>query len=63
MILILDYSGEFALELVRRLRAEQVYTTICCGATTAEQIRAMQPRGVVLAGASAGGMGVFDAEI
>ena len=63
MILILDYSGEFALEMARRLRMEQVYTTICCGATTAAQIRAIQPRGIVMAGASAGGMGVFDAEI
>lgn len=63
MILILDYSGEFALETARRLRAEQVYASICCGATTAEQVRAADPRGVVLAGASAGGAGVFDAEI
>ena len=63
MMLILDYSGEFALDTARRLRAEQVYAEICCGATTAGQIAAIAPRGIVLAGESAGGKGVFDAEI
>ena len=63
MILILDYSGEFALDTAKRLRAEQIYGRICCGATTSEQIRQMDPRGIVMAGASAGGAGVFDAGI
>ena len=63
MMLILDYSGEFALDTARRLRAEQVYAEICCGATTAGQIAAIAPRGIVLAGANAGGLGVFDAEV
>ncbi|MDO5377364.1 MAG: 7-cyano-7-deazaguanine synthase [Clostridia bacterium] len=61
MILILNYSDEFAMEAARRLRAEQVYSVIVSGMTTAEQVRKMAPRGIVMAGERAGGSGVFDA--
>ena len=39
MILILNYSDEFAAEAARRLRGEQVFSKIISGMTTAEQIR------------------------
>ena len=63
MILILNYSDEFALEAARRLRAEHIYCRIISGMTTAGQIREIAPRGVLLAGESVSGEGVFDAEI
>lgn len=63
MILILNYSDVFSAEIARRLRAEQVYARIVCGATTAAQIRGMNPRGIILSGEAAGGQGVLDAGI
>lgn len=63
MILILNYSDEFALEAAKRLRAEQVYCKIVAGMTTATQIREMEPRGILLTGEAASGAGVFDAGI
>ena len=38
MILILNYSDEFAVEAARRLRGEQVFCKIISGMTTAAQI-------------------------
>lgn len=63
MILILNYSDEFAMEAARRLRAEQVYSVIVSGMTTARQIREMAPRGIVMAGERVNGAGVFDAGV
>ena len=63
MILILNYSDEFSREIALRLRGEQVYGRIVSGMTTASQIAAMQPRGIILSGAAANAPGVFDAGI
>lgn len=63
MILILNFSDEFSLEAARRLRAEQVYSRILPGMTTAAQIRQNAPRGILLCGEPVSGQGVFDAEI
>lgn len=63
MIVVLNYSDEFTMETVRRLRAEQVLGRIVSGTTTAEQIRRMEPRGVILCGEPRSGAGVFDASI
>lgn len=63
MILILNYSDEFSMEIARRLRSEQVYARIISGMTTAEQIRRLDPRGVILSGEPASAHGVFDAGI
>lgn len=63
MILILNYSNEFAVEAARRLRKEQVYSRIVSGMTTASQIRELNPRGIVMTGERECGAGVFDAGI
>lgn len=56
MILILNYSDEFSMEIARRLRAEQIHARIAAPETTAEQVKALAPRGVILSG-EAGGKG------
>ena len=63
MILILNYSDEFASEAAKRLRAEHVYCRIISGMTTASQIRDIAPRGILLTGEARSAAGVFDAEI
>lgn len=63
MILILNYSDEFAVETARRLRAEQIFCRVVSGATCASQVRELSPRGVLLIGEPGSGTGVFDAAI
>ena len=63
MILILNYSEEFSLEVARRLRAEGVYGRIISGMTTAAQVKELAPKGVILCGAASNAPGVFDAGI
>ena len=63
MILVLNFSNEFALETARRLRAEQVYSQVVSGMTTAAQIREIAPRGIILAGEACCSSGVLDAGI
>lgn len=63
MILILNYSDEFAIEAAGRLRGEQVFCRIISGMTTAAQIAQAAPRGIVLCGEPKSAAGVFDAEI
>lgn len=63
MILILNYSANFAVETAKRLRAEQIYSRIVSGATSSEQIRALDPRGIILSGESGTASGVLDAGV
>lgn len=63
MILILNYSDEFASEAAKRLRAEHIYCRIISGMTTAAQIKEIAPRGILLTGEPRNAAGVFDAEI
>lgn len=63
MILILNYSDEFSMQIARRLRAEQVYAKVLPGSTAAEEVRAMNPRGVILSGEADGCGGSFDGGI
>lgn len=63
MILILNYSDEFAVEAARRLRGEQVFCKIISGMTTAAQVEQIAPRGLILCGEPKSAAGVFDAEI
>lgn len=63
MILILNYSDEFSIDIARRLRAEQVYARIVPGNITADEIAVIAPRGLILSGESAGKTGSFDAKI
>ena len=50
MILILNYSDEFAVEAAKRLRGERVFCKIISGTTTAAQVAEIAPRGLVLCG-------------
>ena len=63
MILILNYSDEFAVEAAKRLRGERVFCKIISGTTTAAQVAEIAPRGLVLCGEPKSAAGVFDAEI
>ena len=63
MILILNYADAFAAEAAQRLRDERIYTRIISGMTTAGQIRAMEPKGIILCGEPVSAQGVFDAQI
>lgn len=63
MILILNYSDEFSLEVACRLRAENVYGCIISGMTTAAQVKELNPKGIILCGAAGNAPGVFDAGI
>lgn len=63
MVLILNYSNEFSLEIARRLRDEQICALIVSGDTTAGQVREMDPRGVILSGDAMGESAAFDAKI
>lgn len=63
MILILNYSDEFSVEIARRLRAEQVFARIVPGDTKADEIAVIAPRGVILSGEAAGAEKQFDAKI
>ena len=63
MILILNYSDEFAVEAAKRLRGERVFCKIISGTATAAQVAEIAPRGLVLCGEPKSAAGVFDAEI
>lgn len=60
MILILNYSDEFAREAARRLRAEQVYSQIINGMSTAMQVKQWSPKGIILCGKASSSQGVLD---
>ena len=61
-ILVLSFSDRTAMDIARRIRAERVFSLILPASTTAAQIRALSPKGIVLSGAESG-HGVLDAEI
>ena len=63
MILILNYSDEFSIEIARRLRAEQVFARIVPGDTKADEIGVIAPRGVILSGGPAEACASFDEKI
>ena len=61
-ILVLSFSERTAPDLARRIRGECVFSMILPGSTTAEQIAALSPKGIILSGEESGG-GVLDAGI
>ena len=63
MILILNYSNEFSMEMARRLRAEHVCAKIVGGDVTAQQVRALSPKGLILSGEAKGSAASLDEEI
>ena len=60
MILILDHSQEYGMEIARRLRAEQIEARIAPADAAAQRIRSMDPCGVILCGEAEG---TLDSEI
>ena len=63
MILILDSSMEYGLEIARRLRTEQISAQIAPEGATAAQIREIDPKGVILCGELEAANGGFDEAI
>lgn len=63
MILILNNSDEFSMEIARRLRTEQVCARIEDAAVTAECVAALAPKGIILAGGTEGCEKKFDEQI
>ena len=59
-ILILDYGSQFTQLIARRIREERVYCEIHPPTMTVEEIRAWQPRGVILSGGPAS---VYDEDV
>lgn len=60
MILILNYSNEFSMEMAKRLRAEHVCAKIVSGRISAEKAREMQPKGIILSGEAKGSTASMD---
>lgn len=60
MILILNYSDEFSMEIARRLRAEQIHARIAAPEISVQKVEALAPRGVILSGEAAGKGAVLD---
>jgi GMP synthase (glutamine-hydrolysing) len=52
-ILILDFGSQFAQLIARRVREQQVYCEIVRHSITAERIRELAPRGIILSGGPA----------
>ena len=50
MIAILDFGSQYSELIARRIRETQVYSEVLPYHTTAEQLRAWQPRGIILSG-------------
>lgn len=59
-LIILNFDRQYAAALASRLRAEKIYCRILPGPTLAQDIRLLEPRGLVLAG---GVTGQFGSEI
>ena len=49
-IIILDFGGQYTQLIARRVRQMKVYSYVLPFRTTAEEIRAMQPTGIILSG-------------
>lgn len=50
MILILDFGSQYSELIARRIRETQVYSEVLSYRTTAEQLRQLNPRGIILSG-------------
>ncbi len=58
MIVILDFGSQYSELIARRIRETQVYSEVLSYRTTAEQLRQLCPRGIILSG---GPNSVYDA--
>lgn len=50
MIIILDFGSQYSELIARRIRETQVYSEVLSYRTTAEQLRQLNPRGIILSG-------------
>ncbi|MFM7425775.1 MAG: glutamine-hydrolyzing GMP synthase [Elainella sp.] len=50
MIVILDFGSQYSELIARRIRETQVYSEVLPYRTTAEQLRQLDPRGIILSG-------------
>ena len=58
MIVILDFGSQYSELIARRIRETQVYSEVLSYRTTAEQLRQLNPKGIILSG---GPNSVYDA--
>jgi GMP synthase (glutamine-hydrolysing) len=58
-IVVLDFGGQYTQLIARRIREQQVFSSILPCTTTLEEIRKLEPAGLVLSG---GPSSVYDAE-
>ena len=58
MILILDFGSQYSELIARRIRETQVYSEVLSYRTTADQLRQLNPKGIILSG---GPSSVYDA--
>ncbi|WP_156120506.1 glutamine-hydrolyzing GMP synthase [Neosynechococcus sphagnicola] len=58
MIAILDFGSQYSELIARRIRETQVYSEVLSYRTTAEQLRQLSPKGIILSG---GPSSVYDA--
>ncbi len=58
MIVILDFGSQYSELIARRIRETQVYSEVLSYRTTVEQLRQLNPRGIILSG---GPSSVYDA--
>ncbi|MBV6621602.1 MAG: glutamine-hydrolyzing GMP synthase [Rivularia sp. (in: Bacteria)] len=59
MIAILDFGSQYSELIARRIRETQVYSEVLSYRTTAEQLRQLNPKGIILSG---GPSSVYDAK-
>lgn len=50
MIVILDFGSQYSELIARRIRETQVYSEVLSYRTTAEQLRQLNPKGIILSG-------------
>ena len=50
MIVILDFGSQYSELIARRIRETQVYSEVISYRTTAEQLRQLNPKGIILSG-------------
>ena len=59
MIAILDFGSQYSELIARRIRETQVYSEVLSYRTTAEELRQLNPKGIILSG---GPSSVYDAK-
>src|SRR5947199_2756777 len=58
-IVVLDFGGQYTQLIARRIREQEVFSSVLPCTTTIDEIRALEPAGIVLSG---GPSSVYDAQ-